>query len=250
MGWKPDKSAQWECWLSWSPKSKIKFKFLLKPCSHRITHSTKNLAFHSLLRWKDYYTTNSHYLTYTFLFKRLGECTFWTQGTYLEVVWLDSCRASSAATCLSCWARDAGLSPQSGPADWWCPCCSWRRPGASSEGRTRSRKALRDTRLRPRRTCGSFPPILARQSQGQSNLRHLSHWTPEPPPANERHVAAGWPNTVVGRRGNTLLYPKVTSTLRKSCCIVRYDFYRHLIPEIWSGYCCPKFRPTVHHYFS
>ena len=27
---------------------------------------------------KDGYTTNSHYLTYTFLFKRSGECTFWT----------------------------------------------------------------------------------------------------------------------------------------------------------------------------
>ena len=25
---------------------------------------------------QDDYTTNSHYLTYTFLFKRLGECTF------------------------------------------------------------------------------------------------------------------------------------------------------------------------------
>ena len=27
---------------------------------------------------KDYHTTNSHYLTYTFLFKWLGECIFWT----------------------------------------------------------------------------------------------------------------------------------------------------------------------------
>ena len=26
----------------------------------------------------DDYTTNSHYLTYTFLFERLGEYTFWT----------------------------------------------------------------------------------------------------------------------------------------------------------------------------
>ena len=39
----------------------------------------KNLAFHSLLiRFKDDYCTNSHYLTYTFLFERLGKCTFWT----------------------------------------------------------------------------------------------------------------------------------------------------------------------------
>ena len=29
-------------------------------------------------RWKDYQTVNSHYPAYTFLFKRLGECTFWT----------------------------------------------------------------------------------------------------------------------------------------------------------------------------
>ena len=26
----------------------------------------------------DYYTTNSHYLTHTFLVKTVGECTFWT----------------------------------------------------------------------------------------------------------------------------------------------------------------------------
>ena len=25
---------------------------------------------------KDYYTTSSHYITYTFIFKRLGECPF------------------------------------------------------------------------------------------------------------------------------------------------------------------------------
>ena len=36
----------------------------------------KNLAFHSSLRWKMIYSTNSHYLTYTFHFERLGECTF------------------------------------------------------------------------------------------------------------------------------------------------------------------------------
>ena len=28
---------------------------------------------------KDDYITDSHYLTYTFIFERLGECTFWTQ---------------------------------------------------------------------------------------------------------------------------------------------------------------------------
>ena len=40
------------------------------------SHSMKNLAFHSLLRLKDDSCTSSHYLTYTFLLKRLGECTF------------------------------------------------------------------------------------------------------------------------------------------------------------------------------
>ena len=36
----------------------------------------KNLAFHSLLQKMKYdYTTTSHYLTYTFLFERLGERT-------------------------------------------------------------------------------------------------------------------------------------------------------------------------------
>ena len=51
------------------------------PCSltRNITsHSIKNLAFHSLLRWKMIDTL--HCLTtsaYTFLFKRSGRCTFW-----------------------------------------------------------------------------------------------------------------------------------------------------------------------------
>ena len=45
--------------------------------SHITSHSMKNLAFHSLLRLKDDSCTSSHYLTYTFLLKRLGECTFW-----------------------------------------------------------------------------------------------------------------------------------------------------------------------------
>ena len=41
-------------------------------------HSMENRAPHSLLRWKMFLLPNSHYLTYTFIFKRLGECTFWT----------------------------------------------------------------------------------------------------------------------------------------------------------------------------
>ena len=41
------------------------------------SHSMENLAFPSLLRLKDDSCTSSHYLTYTFLFKRLRRCTFW-----------------------------------------------------------------------------------------------------------------------------------------------------------------------------
>ena len=43
------------------------------------SHSMENLAFHTLLRWK-MKQSHSHYLTYTFLFKRLGECTFLNLG--------------------------------------------------------------------------------------------------------------------------------------------------------------------------
>ena len=46
------------------------------PCSNIISHSMKNLAF----QMKGAYTTNSHYITYTFLFKRLGECNFLILG--------------------------------------------------------------------------------------------------------------------------------------------------------------------------
>ena len=38
----------------------------------------KNLTFHTLTQMNDDHATNSHYLTYTFPFKRLGGCTFWT----------------------------------------------------------------------------------------------------------------------------------------------------------------------------
>ena len=40
-----------------------------KPLRNIASHSMENLAFHSLLRWKIYYTNNSRWL-------RLGECTF------------------------------------------------------------------------------------------------------------------------------------------------------------------------------
>ena len=50
------------------------FKFPLQP--HQ-KYNMKNLASY-LTQMKDDYSTNSHYLTYTFIVKRLGECTFWT----------------------------------------------------------------------------------------------------------------------------------------------------------------------------
>ena len=38
----------------------------------------KNLDFHGYSDEKSLHFRNSHYLTYTFLFQRMGECTFWT----------------------------------------------------------------------------------------------------------------------------------------------------------------------------
>ena len=56
----------------------INVKFPLQPHQKCDMTQYEELAFHSLLKLKDDYTTSSHYLTYTFLFKRLGECTFGT----------------------------------------------------------------------------------------------------------------------------------------------------------------------------
>ena len=47
----------------------INVKFPLQP------DQKYNITQNELSRMKDDYTTNSHYLTYTFLFKGLGECT-------------------------------------------------------------------------------------------------------------------------------------------------------------------------------
>ena len=58
----------------------INVKFPLQPHQkYYITHSMKNLAFHNFLRWTMIILSNSHYLTSTFLSKRLGECTFWAR---------------------------------------------------------------------------------------------------------------------------------------------------------------------------
>ena len=53
----------------------INLKFPLRPHQkYRITQCGE-LGFSELAQIKDYYTTNSHYLTYAIIFKRLGDCT-------------------------------------------------------------------------------------------------------------------------------------------------------------------------------
>ena len=54
-----------------TPKSD---QFKISPCS-RVTRNIRHHTEYEELPL--FYTTNSCYLTYTFLFKRLGECTFW-----------------------------------------------------------------------------------------------------------------------------------------------------------------------------
>ena len=52
------------------------------PCSltrNMTLHSKENLAFHSLLRWKMILIQILTTLLMHFLFRRLGECTFWAQ---------------------------------------------------------------------------------------------------------------------------------------------------------------------------
>ena len=64
------------CGLTLSLSRVINFKFLLQPHQKYYTTQCEELGFSSLTQMKDDYTTNSHFLNYTFLFKRLGECTF------------------------------------------------------------------------------------------------------------------------------------------------------------------------------
>ena len=64
--------------LWWPLRSQEWFisNFSCSPNSNITSHSMKNLAFHSLLGWKMIILTNSHYLTYTFLFLRVGRMYF------------------------------------------------------------------------------------------------------------------------------------------------------------------------------
>ena len=58
------------------------------------SHSMKNLGFHSLLRWKMSMLSILTTSLMHFLFKRLGECTFWTWEW--NSCFLMSCRGRSA----------------------------------------------------------------------------------------------------------------------------------------------------------
>ena len=51
-------------------------KFPLQPHQKYYITQYEELGFSKRTQMKDDYTTNCHYLTYTFLCKRLGECTF------------------------------------------------------------------------------------------------------------------------------------------------------------------------------
>ena len=58
----------------------INFKFSLQPHQKYYIRQSEELCLSHLTQMKDDYTIYSHYLTYAFLFQRLGECTFWTWG--------------------------------------------------------------------------------------------------------------------------------------------------------------------------
>ena len=55
----------------------------------RKSHSMKNLDFSLLTQMKDDYTTNFHYLTYTFPVKRLRECTVWNRTVTSQFCLID-----------------------------------------------------------------------------------------------------------------------------------------------------------------
>ena len=56
------------------PERVINFKFLPQPHQKYYITQYGELGISYLTQMKDDYTTNSHYLTYTYLFRRLGEC--------------------------------------------------------------------------------------------------------------------------------------------------------------------------------
>ena len=75
---------------SWKKKdllSMINVKFTLQPHQKYYIMQCEELGFSWLTLMKDDYTTNSHCITYAFLFIRLGECTFWTWEWNINLHW-------------------------------------------------------------------------------------------------------------------------------------------------------------------
>ena len=72
-------------------KRVINFKFLLQLHQKYYITQYEELGFSYLTQMNDYYTDNSHYRTYTFLFKRLGECTIltweWKGNEHKDELW-------------------------------------------------------------------------------------------------------------------------------------------------------------------
>ena len=64
--------------------------FLLQPHQKFTLHSIKEFVFRSFTQMKDDYTTNFHYLTYTFPFERLGDMyllfEFGSERVYMSLI--------------------------------------------------------------------------------------------------------------------------------------------------------------------
>ena len=61
----------------------INFKFLLQPHQKYCITQYEELGFSSLSQMKDDCTTNSHYLTYTFFFRKVGAMNLGVEGLNL-----------------------------------------------------------------------------------------------------------------------------------------------------------------------
>ena len=97
LGWRPNRSRHY----FHSPRV-INFKCPLQPHQEYNTTQYEELGFSSLTQMKDDYTTNSRNITYTFLFKRLGEYTFWTWEW--KRLYRSQCRALQLVSAQYFWA--------------------------------------------------------------------------------------------------------------------------------------------------
>ena len=95
-------------WTVMSPiRRVINIKFLLQPHQKYDLTQYGELGFSQLAQIKDDYTINSHYLTYTFHFIRLRECTFrtWKWKTASVSNW---CPASRGPSGRQPWTSSGG----------------------------------------------------------------------------------------------------------------------------------------------